>query len=902
MGPAGKPDRTAARDGAGLNMWLWLRAKVSRLTFVLMHRRLDEAVRFEIDAHLDLLTDKYRRQGMSSDEAYVAARRQFGNPTLLRQDIHEMNSIGWIEQALQDLRYAVRQLRGSAGFAAVVVATLGLGIGGATAVFSVVQAVLLAPLPYEEPGQLVRFYQQQPNAPDTRDVVAATHFSFLREHATSFEDVAALAHYSETGLDLVTDDRALRLRVLQVSSGYFNTLRSTLQLGREFERADEKPAARRVVLSDVVWRRYFDADPSIVGTAIRLSAELYEVIGIAAPDFKDPIDPDVTAWVPYRLATDTAGENYSLTCIGRLRNGVTIEQARAELDTLIPLMQKRWPTAKSAMVATPLHDELVARARGPLQLVFAAVALVLLLACVNVANLALVRATGRVQEFAVRAALGSGRSRLTRQLLVESLLLASLGGVVGLAVAHASIRLLQALADDALPRLNSIGLNTDVLVFALATTAATAIAFGVGPALQLSATSPVEALRQQSRASTGTRGLARFRGALAAVQVALALTLVAGAGVLLASFYRLQQVDIGVRVDRVLTFEVNLPTARYDTLRRAAFHEEFARRLETIPGVRAAGGISRLPATGSYHPWSIRIATGPLAGTGIDRRHFAMQNRVVSGNVFAALGIPLLAGRLFDDRDQVGAPDRAVVSANFARTAFPGVPYEGVVGQRLGGDRWHEIIGVVSDVALDVYGAPTMTLYRSHRQFANNRNWALTQVVATDRSTDDLLSAVRQEVARIDPELVVHRPATMTDVVDGGSRREQFALVLMGAFASIALSLAALGLYGVLAYAVRQRAIEIGIRISLGATAADVRGLVFRQAAVVVGLGILAGLAGVFALGSSLEVLAFGIAPTDLRILMTSTIVLALVALVAVWLPAQRAARLEPRVAMQEGR
>ena len=658
-------------------MWMPLRACVSRLFFVLTRRRLDEDARLEIEAHLDLLTERYLRQGMSPDDAYMTARRSFGNTTLMRQEIHDMNSIGWIEQGVQDLRYAFRQLRGSAGFASVVVATLGLGIGGATAVFSVVQSVLLAPLPYEEPGQLVRFYQQEPDNPDTRGVLAGTHFTFLREHATAFEDVAAIANYQETGVDLFTGGRAERLRVLRVSSGYFSVLRSPLQLGRGFDRGDER-GTRRVVLSHATWRMHFGGDPAIVGATIRLSGRQAEVAGIASPDFEDPIAPDVSAWIPYDLAGDTYEENNSLTAIGRLRNGIILEQARAELATLTPAMRERWPAAKkSAIVAMPLREELVASARRPLHLVFAAVTLLLVLACVNVANLALVRATGRVHEFAVRAALGSGRFRLARQLLVESFLLAFLGGVAGLAVAGALVRVLQALGRQALPRLDDVGLDADVLLFALIATAATAVAFGIAPALRLSETSPVEALHQQSRSATGTRGLARIRGALAAAQLALALTLLAGAAILLASLHRLQQVDLGVRVERVLTFEVNLPTSRYDEAQRASFQEELAGGLETIPGVRAAGGISRLPATGSYHPWNTQIRTGPLAGRTVDRSRFAMQQRVISGNLFAAFGIPLLAGRSFDGRDGAGAPDRAVVSANFAHAAFPGVPLRG---------------------------------------------------------------------------------------------------------------------------------------------------------------------------------------------------------------------------------
>ena len=882
-------------------LWAGLRAQVSRLVFVLKRRRLDEEARLEIDAHLDLLTERYLRQGLSPEEACLAARRRFGNTTLTRQDIRALNSIGWIEQGAQDLRYALRQLRGSAGFAAVVVATLGLGMGGATAVFSVVQAVLLAPLPYEEPGQLVRFHQQEPDKPDTRGVLAGTHFTFLREHSTAFEDVAAIANYSERGLDLFAEGRAQRLRVLRVSSGYFGVLRSQPRLGRDFDRSDET-GTNRVVLSDATWRTLFAGNPSIVGTTIRLSGEPYEVAGVAAPGFEDPVVPETAAWVPYPLASDTYEENYSLTAIGRLRNGVHLAQAQAELATLTRPMRERWPAAKqSAIAASSLHEQMVARARGPLHLVFGAVALVLLVACVNVANLALVRATGRVHEFAVRAALGSGRSRLVRQLLVESLVLALLGGVVGLVLARAGIRVLQVLGQQALPRLDQVGLNAEVLTFTLVATVATAVTFGVVPALRLARTAPVEALRQQSRSATGTRGLARLRGALAAVQVALALTLLAGAGVLLASFHRLQQVDLGFRVDRVLTFEVNLPTSRYDETRRASVQEELAGRLAAIPGVTAAGGISRLPATGSYHPWNTQIRSGPLAGKALDRSRFALQQRIVSGDLFAALGIPVLAGRTFDARDHAGAPGRAIVSANFARVAFAGVPFEAVIGQRIAAGNEYEIIGVAGDVALDIYGAPTMVVYRAHRQFADNRNWALMQAVATEGSLEELVAAVRVEVARLDPELVVHRPVPMADVVDRGASRERFALVLMGAFALVALALAALGLYGVLAYAVRQRATEIGIRMALGASAGQVRALVCRQAAAVVALGIAAGLCGALLLGRWLETLTFGIAPSDPRILIGSAVVLFLVALAAVWLPAQRATRVEPRIAIQEG-
>ena len=886
-------------------MWSRLRTGASRLAFAVARRRLDDDARLEIDTHLELLTARYVQQGLSPDAAWLAARRQFGSVLRVRQEVHEMNGIGWIERLGGDVRGAFRQVRRSPGYAAAVALTLGLGIGGATAVFSVVDAVLLSPLPYQEPGRLVRLHQQRPNRPDTRSVVTAAHFSFVREHASSFEAVAALAHYSETGVDLVGRRGAERLRVLLVSSGYFETLRAPLALGRGFDRGDEAGrGARRVVLSDAVWRAHFAADPSVVGSTVKLSADTYEVAGVTAPGFVDPFAPDVALWAPYPVAGDTYEENYSLTAIGRLRDGVALERAQAELATLDAPMLARWPAAdRNAVVAVPLHEELVSRARGPLQLVFAAVGLVLLIACVNVANLALVRATGRVHEFAVRATLGSGRARLARQLLVENLLLAGLGGLIGLGIASAGIRVLQRLGRDALPRIDEVGIDASVLLFAMAATGLTAVACGTLPVLRLAGAAPVESLRQQSRSATGGRGLARLRGGLAAAQVALALTLLAGAVILLAGFARLQRVDLGFRVDHALALEVHLPTLRYAPPRRADFQEDLARRIEAIPGVTAAGGISRLPATGNYHPWNTQIRSGPLAGQPLDRARFRLQQRFVSGDAFAALGIPVLAGRVFDARDTAAEPLRAVVSANFARTAFPGLPIDAVPGQRIGANgKEMPIIGVVGDVALDVYGTPTMIVYRAHRQYADNRNWALTTVVASNRSTPELVAAVRELVRNMDAELVVHRPTPMADIVGRGTSRERFALVLMGAFALVSLALATLGLYGVLSYAVTQRTPELGIRMALGATAGDVRALVMRQAALVVGIGVAAGLGGALLLGRWFGSLAFGVAPSDPALLAAAVSLLAAVAAVAAWLPARRAAGIEPRIAIQDGR
>ena len=874
----------------------------ARLGFAWARNRLAAETRRELEMHRDLLVERYVRSGMSPDAARTAACRQMGNTTLVAEDVYSMNGLALIDGVRQDLRYALRQLPRSPGFAAIVVATLALGIGGTTAVFSAVQAVLLAPLPYQEPGQLVRLYQQEPGKPETRNVMAGTHFTFLRDRSASFEDMAALDTYGETGLDLVSDGRAHRLRVLRVTSGYFTTLASSPQQGQGFDRDDES-GTRRIVLSEATWRTRFASDRAVIGRTIQLSGQPFEVVGIAARGFEDPIVSGVDAWVPYSLARDTYEENNSLSAVARLRNGISLQQAGAELAMLSLPMKERWPASRfSEIIAVPLQADLVAPARGPLHLLLVAVGLVLLVACVNVANLVLVRATGRVQEFAIRSALGSGRGRLARHLLMESVVLAALGGVLGLMLAVNGIALLRRLGRDALPRLDEIGLDPIVLGFAALVTVVTAVGCGVAPALRLARTAPVEALRQQSRSTTGTRGQNWVRNGLATAQLSLALTLLVGAGVLMTSFYRIQHVDLGFRVDRVLTFEVNLPTVRYDAPRRVAFHEEVARTIRTIPGVTAAGATSRLPATGVYHPWNTRVISGPRAGTAIGRATgFNIQQRTISGDVFSALGIAILAGRQFDDRDDAGAPLHAVVSANFARQGFPGLPFDGVIGQRIAVvGRQLSIIGVVSDVAFDVYGAPALVVYHAHRQFADNRNWPLTQVVASQVAPEHLVEPVRAAIARLDPELAVHHVAAMSDVVGRSSSRERFAFILMGAFATVALMLAALGLYGVLAYGVRQRTREIGIRMALGANAAEVRGLVLKQAAVILATGVAAGAAGAMVLSRWLSALVFETSPSDPRILLGTAALLTITGLVAAWLPARRAARVEPTVAIQQ--
>jgi predicted permease len=880
----------------------WLVTRLSKLGFVWARRRLDVEAQQEFAAHLEALAGRFVRSGLSAADAERAARRQLGNLTLVREDIHAMNGFRWLDGLRQDVRYAGRQIRRAPAFAAVVIATLGIGIGGTTAVFSVVDAVLLAPLSYDEPERLVRIYQQEPGKPETRTFLTGAHFSELRSAASSFDAMAALDNYSETGLDFVRDGRAERLRILPVTSEYFQTLAPGALRGPGFDRSDET-GTDRIVLSDTFWRDRFGGDLAVLGTTVRLSGRRYEVIGVAPEGFEDPIIGKLDGWVPYGLRDDTAPDNNSLSAVGRLRRGIRLEQGRAELAALSQSMKPRLAARLSDVDAVPLQDDLVAASRGPLRLVLVSMALVLVVACVNVANLALVRASTRLQEFALRSALGSGRARLVRQLLAEGLVLASLGGAAGLTFAWAAIEALKSMGAGAMPRMEHVAINPAMLGFAATITLTSAIAVTVAPALRLTRAHPRQVLGQQSRSSTATRGLTWLRSTLATAQVALALTLLAGAAVLATTFYRLQKVDLGFRVDRLLTFDLNLPDARYEASRRAAVQEELAASFRAIPGVTAAGAISRLPATGQYHGWNTVVDSGPAAGRRIRRADgLNIQHRVISGDALGALGIPLVTGRTFDTRDDVSVSDRALVSEAFVRQAFPGVPLEGVPGHfiRAAGRRL-EIIGVVGDVTLDPYGTESLAVYHTHRQFAGDRNWVLTHLVASTLPPARVLGAVREAVAALDPELVVHHAAPIGTVIGRGTSRERFALVLMAAFAGVSIVLAMLGLYGVLAYTVRQRAQELGIRLALGATTTQVLALVLRQATLIVFAGLALGTGGALMLGRWLSSLTFGVSPSDPRILASTGLILGATAFVAAWFPARRASRVDPAATMREG-
>jgi predicted permease len=793
-----------------------------------------------------------------------------------------------------DLKYAVRSMVVAPGFAAVVIVTMALGTGANTAVFSVLNAVVLKPLPYDEPERLVRVYHSSGDDNGYLTGLAAVDY---RDHSRTL-DIAVTYTYSVQGADLTSGAEPERVRTMLVSADYFRVLGTHPILGQTFDRADERPNSHVAVVSERIWRKYLDARTDAAGRLLTLDGVAYRVVGVVPDTFDDPLESDVDVWTPLNLQTGgpNSFDNYYLSIVARLKPGVSVEHAQAELTALAADMQHDRPPSAvrwSARVV-PLQIDTVGSARSMLWILLGAVGLLMITACVNVASLLLARGAERETDLAVRAALGCSRMRLVRQLLMESLLLSLAGAVAGLLVAPAVIRVLLALAPTAVAHAGIGTPERAVLAFTIGIALLAGIGFGVAPAAQIARTDLESMLRESGRAGAGSRRQTRARNSLVVCQVALALVLLVGAGLLLRSFERLRSVPLGVRPSHVMTFAVNVPTGRYaEPERRARFYRDFEARLAGLPDVRAAAAISRLPVTGSFHSWGVQRADRPP-----DARFTPAQQRVIEGPYFAAVGIPLLRGRTFTTEDDARAPRRVVISQELARQVFPS---ENPLGKRLrvaGAEA--EIIGVVGDVALGARASPHPYVYHLHSQFAADRNWALTQVVALDGDRPSLLSDARRELSQIDPALVLYEPRMLEDVIDGGIAQEQFALLLVAGFALLALILAALGIYGVLTYAVSRRTREMGIRMALGAPAGAVRSMIVRDGARLTAIGVGIGIVTALAATRSLQSLLFGVSATEPLVFAGAAGILGCVAIVASWIPARRATKADPLQAVRD--
>jgi len=807
------------------------------------------------------------------------------------------------DEMFQDLRYGLRMLLKKPGFALIAVLTLALGIGANTAIFSVVNGVLLKPLPYRAPEQLIRVFESSKGQP--KFPMALGNFQDYREQNTT---LAGLALYTRQDVELAQDDKPERLNALGVTAEFFDVLGAQPLLGRGFRREDESPDSNSsVVFSHGLWQRRFNGDPGVIGRAVTLSGRLFTVVGVMPPgvqhvggDYRStPHGESVDAWWPIELPPQAGRGSHFCNAIGRMKPGVSATQAAADFNVIAGRLAQQFPNTNQGwgIAVQPLREELVRRTRTTLWALLGAVFFVLLIACVNVANLSLARATAREREMAVRAAMGAGRGRIVRQLLTESLLLASMGGAAGITLAYWAIEALRALGPEHLPRLQSVGVDGRILLFTLALTLLTGVLFGLAPALQAGRVNLNESLKEGGRGGVGG-GRRRLRDALVIAEVALALVLLVGAGLLMRSFWKLQQTDPGFNAERVLTASLTLPGARYrEAPKIAAFQERLLERLAALPDAQAVGLTSDLPWTGydENAGFTIEGRMAPPNDGPSARYHFA------SPDYFRAIGVPLVAGRFFNAADRQGAQRVVLINQSLATRYWPG---ESAVGKRFSFmDRpkeadWFTIVGVVGDVK----DFPTSPAAAPAFYWPMLQQTPRQMIIALRAGADplSLVEAVRKEVGALDRDLPVADARTLETISTAAVAGQRFTLWLGGFFALTALGLAAVGIYSVLSYLVAQRAQEIGVRVALGARTSDVLRLVIGQGMTLALSGVALGLVGAFGLTRLIQNLLYGVSATDPWTFGAIALLLPTVALLACYLPARRATKVDPVVALRQ--
>ncbi len=803
-----------------------------------------------------------------------------------------------MKNLLQDLRFGLRTLRKKPSFAVIAVFTLALGIAANAAIFSVVNAVILRPLRYENAARLMTIWENhQANGGPETEWTSPTGFEDWRDQASSFDHVVAYQGWQPTLM--AGNGEPEQITGALVSHNAFAMLNVKPLLGRAFLPEDDQPGAEaRIILSHGLWQRRFGADAAIIGKTISLNGESRAVIGVMPAGFQFPIISTAELWRPIRPTLGAGCQRGCITIrvLARLKDGVTETQARTELKTIAARLEQQFPETNTKVGATliPLQDFIVGPVRTPMLLLLVAVAFVLLIACVNVANLLLARATTREKEMAVRASLGAGRWRIIRQLLAEGVLLASIGGAVGLVLAYWLLDLIIAFAPDGTPRLAEIALDRRALFVTVGITLLTGIFFGLAPAWQISRMDLNQSLKDSGK---GTQGLKRSRRALSALVVAetaLALMLLIGAGLLIKSFLNLQRVDPGFNPTNVLTAVVSLPLANYPNPQVRAFHTQLLERLPALPGVQSVGAISSLPLAGFNNDNNFVIEGRPKPPP--NQQPVAWVNSV-SVDYFRTMGTPLRAGRDFTNRDNETAPKVVLVSETFARRYFSN---ENPLGKRVGNgepDGWREIVGVMADVKQ--FGLSQDARATMYFPLAQRPSRQLFYVLRTASDPLNQGAALRGAVAALDKTLAVSTIRTMQEWTAQSIGSERFTLLLFGLFAALAVLLAAAGIYGVMSYSVAARTHEIGVRMALGARGADVLKLVLREGMTLALLGAAIGVSAAFALTRLMEKLLFGVKATDPLIFAAVAILLGLIAFLACYIPARRATKVDPMIALR---
>ncbi|MGA8232494.1 MAG: ABC transporter permease [Candidatus Acidiferrales bacterium] len=871
-----------------------LRSIASGLRSLVRKERVDRELDEELHGFLEMATEEKIKQGMSRKEAIRAVRLERGSLDVTKEVVRDAAWESLIETSWQDLRFGARMLRKNPGFAAVVVMTLALGIGVNTAIFNVIQTVVLQPLPFADPDQLVWLNGKMPQTDDAG--VSPADFLDYRDGNRSFEQIAGISQVVMAGPSNLSGDKPEQVMTSVVSAGFFHTLGVPVLLGRDFQNRDEQINRPQVViLGNGIWKRDFAGDRNMIGHNIRLDGQSMTVVGVLSTDI--PLISQAQIWLPtprLNFLMRLRGGHF-LKVIGRLKRGVTLPQAQGDLDAIAQQLAEKYPDTDQgwSLRQRSLREVLIGPARPLLLVIWAAAGLLLLIACTNLANLFLTRSVGRQREFALRTALGATRTRITRQALAETMMIVLVGGALGALAASWGVSLLRVFGPPDLPRLQEVHVNLQVVTFAFGITLLTGVIFGLIPALQIGK-GGFSGLKESARHSEPAAHR-RIRNSLVVAEIAVSLMLLVGAGLLIRSFWLLIHVDPGFQTQRVLTAQLSLNGPSYnDPAYRVRFWQDLEERVATLPGVEAVGATSELPLTGQHSDGPFKIPGHRYGPSEFDDAYY----RQVTPGYLAAMRIPLLAGRWLDQNDTAKSPGTLLVNQAFAKRFFPG---QDVLGKHLEllGDAQpdREIVGIVGNISHRALSDPQEPeMYVAYAQYAPPTMNLVVRAVA-DRST--LAAALDEPVRAIDKDETLSAIRPLDDIVASSVSQPRFLSLLLSLFAGLAVTLAAIGIYGVMAYSVSQRTNEIGIRMALGAKQSDVLKMVVWQGMKLAAAGALIGIAGSLLFGHFLESMLYGVRPRDPLTFVLVSIGLFGVSLVANYIPAQRAMRVDPMVALR---